>query len=150
MRQSLQQLLALYSLFHQTSHSGRSQAAPGGKSASMHSAAHQSPTRSKLHANSSSFGDLRQRYAGWALWSTAGAFYGLNQSLQPSSVEPNMDVTRSMSEHATYTHDVPWDAVHRYPPAVRGYEYASGCRSQNLTVARRGGKLQRVNIVRCY
>jgi hypothetical protein len=126
---------------------GRSGAAPGGKSASTHSASHPSALRPRVHANFSSLRDHRQRNAGWALWPTAGGFYGINQSLQPSNVEPNMDVARSISQHVTYTYDVPWDAVHRYP---RVYEYAAGCRSQTETVPRGDGKKQSVNIVRCY
>ena len=126
---------------------GRSGAAPGGKSASTHSASTPSAMRPRVHANFSSLRDHRQRNTGWALWPTAGGFYGINQSLQPSNVEPNVDVARSISQHVTYTYDVPWDAVHRYPPGVR---YASGCRSQTVTVPRGDGKKQSVNIVRCY
>ena len=126
---------------------GRSGAALGGKSVSTHSASRPSAMRSRVHANFSSRRDHGQRNAGWALWATAGGYYGTNQSLQPSDVEPNVDVARSISEHVTYTYDVPWDAVHRYPPVVR---YASGCRSQTVTVPRGGGKKQSINIVRCY
>ena len=129
---------------------GRSGAASGGKSASTHSASHSSAMRSGVHANFSSLRDHRQRNVGWAIWPTAGGFYSINQSLQPSNVESNVDTTRSLSQHITYTYDVPWDAVHRYPPAVRVYEYAAGCRSQTVTVPRIGGKEQSVNIVRCY
>jgi len=126
---------------------GRSGAAPGGKSASTHSASSPSAMRPRVHANFSSRRDHGKRNAGWALWATAGGFYGINQNLQPSDFEPNVDVARSISQHVTYTYDVPWDAVHRYPPVVR---YASGCRSQTVTVPRGGGKMQSVNIVRCY
>jgi len=126
---------------------GRSGAASGGKSASGHSASHSSAMRSGVRANFSSLRDHRQRNAGWALWPTAGGFYGINQSSQPSNVDPNVDATRSISQHITYTYDVPWDAVHRYP---RVYEYASGCRSQTESVPRGDGKKQSVNIVRCY
>jgi len=126
---------------------GRSGAAPGGKSTSTHSASSPSAMRPRVHANFSSRRDHGQRNAGWALWATAGGFYGINQNLQPSDFEPNGDVARSISQHVTYTYDVPWDAVHRYPPVVR---YASGCRSQTVTVPRGGGKKQSINIVRCY
>ena len=126
---------------------GRSGAALGVKSASTNSALRPSAMQSSVHANFSSRRDHGQRNAGWALWATAGGFYGINQNLQPSDFEPNVDVVRSISEHVTYTYDVPWDAVHRYPPGVR---YASGCRSQTVTVPRGGGKKQSVNIVRCY
>jgi len=126
---------------------GRSGAAPGGKSASTHSASSPSAMRPRVHANFSSRRDHGKRNAGWALWATAGGFDGINQNLQPSDFEPNVDVARSISQHVTYTYDVPWDAVHRYPPVVR---YASGCRSQTVTVPRGGGKMQSVNFVRCY
>jgi hypothetical protein len=126
---------------------GRSGAALRVKSASTNSTFRPSAMRSRVHANFSSRRDHGQRNTGWALWATAGGFYGINQNLQPSDFEPNVDVARSISEHATYTYDVPWDAVHRYPPGVR---YASGCRSQTVTVPRGGGKKQSVNIVRCY
>ena len=121
---------------------GRSGAAPGAKSAATHSASSPSAMRPRVHANFSSRRDHGQRNAGWALWPPAGGFYGINQDLQP-----NVDVARSITQHVTYTNDVPWDAVHRYPPVVR---YASGCRSQTVTVPRGGGKKQTVNIVRCY
>ena len=126
---------------------GRSGAAPGGKSASTHSASSPSVMRPRVHANFSSRRDHGKRNAGWALWATAGGFYGINQNLQPSDFEPNVDVARSISQQVTYTYDVPWDAVHRYH---RVYEYAAGCRSQTETVPRGDGKKQSVNIVRCY
>ncbi len=126
---------------------GRSGAASGGKSALPHSASHPSALRSRVHATFPSRRDRSQRNASWALWPTAGGFYGINQNLQPSNVEQNADGTRLISEHITYTYDVPWDAVHRYPPVVR---YASGCRSQTVTVPRGDKGKQSVNIVRCY
>ena len=122
---------------------GRSEAALRVKSPSTNSAFRPSAMRSRVHANFSSRRDHGQRNAGWALWATAGGFYG------PSNVEPNVNVTPSISGdvHYTYTYDVPWDAVHRYP---RVYEYPAGCRSQTETVPRGDGKKQSVNIVRCY
>ena len=115
---------------------GASGAVHGGRSASAHSASSaMRPKSPGKHHN--------ERNAGWALWPTAGGFYG------PSYVEPNVNVTPSISGdvHYTYTYDVPWDAVHRYP---RVYEYPAGCRSQTETVPRGDGKKQSVNIVRCY
>jgi hypothetical protein len=126
---------------------GQSGAVLGETSASTHSAFRPSAVRSRVHSSFSSKRDHGQRNTGWALWGTSGGFYGINQSPQPSDVEPNVDVARSLSEHVTYTYDVPWDAVHRYPPVVR---YASGCRSQTVTVPRGDGKKQSINIVRCY
>lgn len=57
---------------------------------------------------------------------------------------------RTLSKHVTYTYDVPWDAVHRYPPALRTYEYAQGCHTQHQTVPGSGGGKQTINIIRCY
>ncbi len=126
---------------------GRSGAASGRNSVSMYSASYTSGMRSRVHAPLSSRRDRGQRNAGWTLWPAADGFYGINQSLPPSNVEPNVDVTRPISEHVTYTYDVPWDAVHRYPPVIR---YASGCRSQTVTVPRGDRGKQSINIVRCY
>lgn len=126
---------------------GRAGAAAGGKSAPARAAPHRSVMRVNGHLNFSSIRDHRVHNAGWGLWPTAGGYYGTNQSLPPSNVEPGADVAPSISQHITYTYDVPWDAVHRYPQVVR---YASGCRSQTVIVPRGYGKKQSVNIVRCY
>jgi hypothetical protein len=135
---------------------GRSGAAHSGKSASTHSAFHPSAVRPKSHTNAKSLRRHHERNPGWAIWPTAGGFYGFDQSLQPSNVERDVDATRSVSEHITYTYDVPWDAAHRYLPAekvnqpiVRVYEYVPGCRSQTETVPRGDGTEQTVNMVRC-
>src|SRR5664280_784056 len=55
--------------------------------------------------------------------------------------------------HYTYTYDVPWDAVHRYPPVVSPSEpvvrpYVPGCPAQTVTVPMGDGKEQTVTIVR--
>src|SRR5436305_12665756 len=49
-----------------------------------------------------------------AFWPGAGGYY------EPPAGEPPVDVTPSASSdvHYTYTYDVPWDAVHRFPQAV--------------------------------
>ncbi len=84
------------------------------------------------------------RHAGWGLWGYGPAVYA-----SPSAgVEPVG--VGALSEHVTYTYDVPWDAVHRYPPALRPYEYAQGCHTQRQSVPRHAGGTQTVNIVRCY
>jgi hypothetical protein len=126
---------------------GRSGAVLGGKSASTHSVFRPSAVRSSVREKFPSLRVHGRRNAGWARWATAWAYYGTNESLQPSDVAPNVDVAQSRSEHVAYTYDVHWDAVHRYPPVVR---YASGCRSETVTVPRGGGKKQSVKIVRCY
>jgi hypothetical protein len=87
------------------------------------------------------------------LWPAAGGyFYG------PSYADPMVaDVTRPVSGdiHYTYTYDVPWDAVHRYPPppvtppATVFRTYVPGCAAQTVTVPWGDGKEQTVNIVRC-
>jgi len=88
------------------------------------------------------------RNAGWGFWPTTGGVY---VNGQPSSVEPNVNVTGPATQHITYTYDVPWDAVHRYPPVVRVHETEVGCRSETITVPRDSdGKNQSVNIVSCY
>ena len=86
------------------------------------------------------------RNAGWGLWGNGTMIYGAPQA---PAIEPVAD-NGALSQHVTYTYDVPWDAVHRYPPALRTYEYAQGCHTQQQTVpGSRGGK-QTVNIIRCY
>jgi hypothetical protein len=124
---------------------GASGAVHGGKSASAHSApSAMRPESPGKHHN--------ERNAGWALWPTAGGFYG------PSYVEPNVNVTPSISGdvHYTYTYDVPWDAVHRYPLVINTHEpvvrpYVPGCPAQTVTIPLGDdGKEQTINIVRCY
>jgi hypothetical protein len=81
-------------------------------------------------------------------WSGVGDYYG------PTTDEPIADGTQpgSGDRHYTYTYDVPWDAVHRFPPAVTpsGRPYVSECPTQVLTVPGRDGTERTVNIVRCY
>jgi hypothetical protein len=126
---------------------GGAGASAGGKSAPAHALSHSSAIRVKVHQNFSLLRDHRQRNAGWGLWLTAGSFYGINEGMQPSNVEPAAEAPQPISQHITYTYDTPWDAVHRYPPPIR---YASGCRTQSVIVPRGYGKKQSVNIVRCY
>jgi hypothetical protein len=54
--------------------------------------------------------------------------------------------------HYTYTHDVPWDWAHRYPPMVTPSDrpYVPGCTAESVTVPGRDGKEQTVNVTRCY
>ena len=84
------------------------------------------------------------RNAGWGMWGYGPAVYGVPQS---AAIEPAASVG-ALSQHVTYIYDVPWDAVHRYPPAA--YEYAQGCHTQHQTVPRHGGGKQSIDIVRCY
>ncbi len=52
----------------------------------------------------------------------------------------------------TYTYDVPWDWVHRFPPNVTPSDrpYVQSCPSESVTVPGRGGTEQTVNVMRCY
>jgi hypothetical protein len=56
--------------------------------------------------------------------------------------------------HYTYTYDVPWDQIHRFPPNVlpSARPYVPDCTAQTVTVPRRAGgePTESVNITRCY
>jgi hypothetical protein len=68
--------------------------------------------------------------------------------------EPGAEVVQpgSGSGDIRYTYDVPWDAIHRFPPMVAPSDkpYVSECPTQTVTVPGRSSKEQTVNIVRCY
>jgi len=52
----------------------------------------------------------------------------------------------------TYTYDVPWDWVHRFPPNVVPSDrpYVPNCSAEVVTVPGRGGADHAVNVTRCY
>jgi hypothetical protein len=52
----------------------------------------------------------------------------------------------------TDTNDIPWDWVHRYPPAVvpSDHPYVSSCPTETVTVPGRRGGDEQINVVRCY
>ena len=56
--------------------------------------------------------------------------------------------------HYTYTRDIPWDAVHRFPPNVipSARPYVPDCTAQTVTVPRHDDAQQtaNINIIRCY
>jgi hypothetical protein len=117
-----------------------SRSAHNGASALTHSTAHASIARPLRH---------HRRNNVETFWpATDGYFYG------PSNGEPAADVTPPISGeiHQTYTYDVPWDWVHRYPPAVTPSEraYVPECPTQTVTVPGTNGKAHTVNITRCY
>jgi len=92
----------------------------------------------------------RGRHAG-AFWPGAGDWvYG------STPAEPGVDVPPPTSGdgHYTYTYDVPWDAVHRFPPNVipSARPYVPDCTAQTVTVPQRegAGSTANVNIMRCY
>ena len=114
-----------------------------GASASTRATSHHSVARSMQH---------HRRNNNGVLWTGTGDFlYGL------SNGEPTVNVAPPASGdvHYTYTYDVPWDAVHRYPPGVNPSQpgagpYVPGCHAQAVTVPGAGSKEQTVNITRCY
>lgn len=117
-------------------------AAPGGTSASTHPTFHPSVARSIRHHRGNQ---------GGAFWPGVGdSFDG------PWSGEPNAEIPPPASGdvHTTYTYDVPWDAVHRFPPVVTpsARAYVPECTAQTVTVPRQdgSGETENVNIMRCY
>jgi len=84
-----------------------------------------------------------------AFWpATGGFFYG------PPGGEamPNVNQPISGDMRYTYSYDVPWDWVHRFPPAVVPSDkpYVSSCPVESVTVPGRGGEERTVNVMRCY
>jgi hypothetical protein len=71
-----------------------------------------------------------------------------------SPVDSGAPAQASGDVHYTYTYDVPWDQVHRFPPNVVPSDrpYVQQCSTQSVTVPRRGGSDQTadINIMRCY
>jgi hypothetical protein len=70
----------------------------------------------------------------------------------PSYGEPLVDAAPSGDVHYTYTYDVPWDWVHRFPPQVApsDHPYVPSCPTETVTVTGRNGQEQTVNVTRCY
>lgn len=106
-----------------------------------HSASHPSIVRS--------FGHHRHR---------RGAFWPgvVDWPYDPIYGEPGADITPPPSGdiHYTYTYDVPWDAVHRFPPNVAPSTrpYVPDCTSQTVTVPSQYGAegSADINVMRCY
>jgi hypothetical protein len=75
-------------------------------------------------------------------------------SYGPPNGEPMAGVTQSTSGdiHATCTYDIPWDWIHRCPPAAAPSQrpYAPNCPAETVTVPGHGGAEQTVSITRCY
>jgi hypothetical protein len=99
-----------------------------------------------------SFGHHRGRNVG-AFWPGIGDWgdYGYTPG------EPGADIAPPPSSgdvHYTYTYDVPWDQIHRFPPNVvpSARPYVPDCTAQTVTVPRRAGtdETANVNIMRCY
>ena len=62
-----------------------------------------------------------------------------------------IDVTQPSNIHYTYTYDVPWDWVHRFPPMVAPSDrpYTQSCATETVNVPGRDGE-RTVNVMRCY
>lgn len=85
----------------------------------------------------------------WNMWPGGGGFfYG------PSGSEGFAEAAAPLSNDIryTYTYDVPWDWVHRFPPNVVPSDkpYVSSCPSETVVVPGRGGQEHTVNVMRCY
>jgi hypothetical protein len=79
--------------------------------------------------------------------------WGDDYSYGPTG-EPLLDNSGSAVPdlRATCTYDIPWDWVHRCPPAVVPSEraYAPSCSNEAVTVPGSDGKESTVNVTRCY
>ncbi|HVX75466.1 MAG TPA: hypothetical protein VHB49_05020 [Bradyrhizobium sp.] len=66
--------------------------------------------------------------------------------------EPDLSAPGSTEIRTTCTLDIPWDWVHRCPPAVAPSDraYAPSCSSEAVTVPGRDGKESTINVTRCY
>jgi len=104
-------------------------------------------TRSIPSALAPSFRHHHRIHTG-AFWPAIGdSSYGpLNDEPLIGAMQPSGDV------HYTHTYDVPWDWVHRYPPAVTPSErpYVPSCPAETVTVPAHDGTEQTIKIVRCY
>lgn len=91
---------------------------------------------------------LRHHRNNGGLWPAVedDGFYG------PSNGELPADIAQPSSGDIHYTYDVPWDWVHRYPPAVAPSErpYVPGCPTQTVTVPGHDGRTQTVNVTQCF
>jgi hypothetical protein len=117
-------------------------AVPGRGAASAHPAF-------RPHMAGRSLQNHRRRDNGTGFWWATEGYS------DPSYVPPSGDGAQqpvSGDVRYTYTQDVPWDAIHRFPPMVAPSDrpYVSECPTQTVTVPGRSGKDQDVNITRCY
>ena len=89
-----------------------------------------------------------------AFWPGDGGWgYGSSYS-DPVDATPPISGAPSGDVHYTYTYDVPWDQVHRFPPNVipSARPYVPDCTAQTVTVPKHEGTSQtaNINIMRCY
>ena len=105
---------------------------------------HRSAAQSLRHHRRNNFGTF---------WPEVGDYYDGSYD-GSSNGEPMVDPTQPTSGdvHYTYTNDVPWDWVHRYPPAVTPSErpYVPSCPAETVKFSGHDGNEQTVNVMRCY
>jgi len=116
-----------------------SQAAPGRGFAATHAIPHGFAARSLFRHRGNNPG---------LLWPAGGGFfYGPNG-------EPVEGVAQPVSGDVryTFTQDVPWDWVHRYPPMVAPSDrpYVSSCTAEANTFHGDDGQDQTITVTRCY
>jgi hypothetical protein len=65
---------------------------------------------------------------------------------------PDLSAPALPDLRATCTYQIPWDWVHRCPPAVAPSEraYVPSCSNEPVTVPGRDGKESTINVTRCY
>lgn len=66
--------------------------------------------------------------------------------------EANLDAPLPGDIRNSNANDIPWDWVHRYPPAVdsSGRPHVSTCGAETVTVPNGRGGTDQVNVFRCY
>jgi hypothetical protein len=109
------------------------------------------PVFRPLGARSLQHNRRRDRDNVGAVWWPGDSFDGSSYSEPGAGVVPP-GLGGDNNTRYTYTYDVPWDAIHRFPPMVAPSDkpYVSACPTETVTVPGRSGKEQDVNITRCY
>jgi hypothetical protein len=123
---------------------GASGTAHGAGAFAAHPMFRPSAARSFRHHRGRNVGAFWPGDGGWS----DGSYSDPVDAMPPTSGPTSGDV------HYTYTYDIPWDAVHRFPPNVipSARPYVPDCTAQTVTVPRREGTAQtaNINIMRCY
>jgi hypothetical protein len=118
-------------------------AAHGGRAFAAHPMFRPSTARSFRHHRGQNVGAFWPGDGDWVDGSSVGQ-PGADAAPPPTSGDV----------HYTYTYDVPWDQVHRFPPNVipSARPYVPDCTAQTVTVPKHEGTAQtaNINIIRCY
>lgn len=92
----------------------------------------------------------RGYYGGGPYWPGAVGYYDPSFGPANAAVPPQ----GPQDFRFTYTYDVPWDNLHRFPPNVvpSNRPYVQECTNQTVSVPRRAGDDETVdvNVMRCY